>query len=74
MSSPEPYLNERQVSALTGLSLGTLRAYRFKGIGPSYFKVGRAVRYRASDVENFMAGCRIIPSQAQDKEGGAAHA
>jgi hypothetical protein len=32
---------------------GTLRNWRMKGIGPSYVKAGKAILYRATDLENW---------------------
>ena len=34
-----------------GLSAGTLCTWRYQGKGPSYYKVGNAVRYKIADVE-----------------------
>ena len=53
------YLKEKEVAALLGLAVQTLRNYRFKGIGPTYCKVGRAVRYPLPDVIQFMEGNKI---------------
>lgn len=43
-------LTESEVSRITKLSPSTLRAHRQKGIGFPYVKIGKAVRYRRSDV------------------------
>jgi hypothetical protein len=32
---------------------GTLRNWRMKGIGPSYVKAGKAILYRATDLETW---------------------
>ena len=53
------YLNEKDVAAITGLSLSKLRSDRFKGIGMPYCKIGRAVRYKCTDVERFMDSKRV---------------
>ncbi len=31
----------------------TLRQWRWKGIGPLYFKIGKSVKYRIEDVTEF---------------------
>jgi len=61
MSNPitAQYLNEKDVAAITGLSLSKLRSDRFKGIGMPYCKIGRAVRYKAHDVVKFMDSRRV---------------
>ena len=53
--SLDRWLDEREVSCLTRLSLSTLRAHRFYGKGIPYSKVGRSVRYSLADVTTFMA-------------------
>ena len=45
------YMTTREVAAFLGLSAGTLRVWRCQGKGPSYYKVGNAVRYKIADVE-----------------------
>ena len=55
------YVNEKELSQMIGLALPTLRNYRSLGKGPSYHKVGRAVRYALKDIESFMGQCRIEP-------------
>jgi predicted DNA-binding transcriptional regulator AlpA len=41
---------ERDVSDRLHLSMKTLRNWRVRGEGPKFFKIGRLVRYRLSDV------------------------
>ena len=59
----EKFLNDSQVSALTGLSVQTLRNWRFAGRGPAYTKAGRSVRYALSDILSFMHSRRVEPSR-----------
>lgn len=44
-------LTDRELAVRIGVQPGTLRQWRMKGYGPPYLKVGRAVRYRVSDVQ-----------------------
>ncbi|WP_331271251.1 helix-turn-helix transcriptional regulator [Arthrobacter sp. 135MFCol5.1] len=37
-----------------GKSSAALANWRYLGLGPKFVKVGRAVRYRASDVESWL--------------------
>ncbi len=55
----ERYLNEKQVSEITGIALSTLRNNRFKGTGISYSKIGRSVRYNEADVAKFLEERKI---------------
>jgi hypothetical protein len=48
------YINEREVAAITGLALSTLRNHRFQRIGIPHYKIGRAVRYDYEQVIKFM--------------------
>ncbi len=51
----KPFLNEVEVSALTGRALSTLRNDRHLRRGIPYLKVSkRSIRYRLPDVLNFM--------------------
>ena len=45
------YMTTREVAVFLGLSAGTLCVWRNQGKGPSYYKVGNAVRYKIADVE-----------------------
>lgn len=53
------YLNEKDVSDFTGLSLSKLRNDRHRGVGMAYCKIGRSVRYKLSDVESYMDHHRV---------------
>lgn len=50
-------LNEKQVSALTGYSLHTLRKWRSQGDGPRFVKNGNdrygSVRYSPADIQEW---------------------
>ena len=48
------WVRERTVSDITGYSVQTLRNWRFLGKGPSYSKIGKSVRYKISDVYEFL--------------------
>ncbi len=50
----ETLLTEEEVSQMTKLSLSTLRAHRQKGKGLPYVKIGKAVRYRMSDILEYI--------------------
>lgn len=44
-------MTPQQVSANTGIAVGTLANWRVAGTGPAFVKVGRLVRYDAAAVE-----------------------
>lgn len=61
MITPQ-YLTEQDVANLTKLSLSKLRQDRFKNQGIPYYKIGRAVRYKLSDLQKFMDQHLVMPT------------
>jgi predicted DNA-binding transcriptional regulator AlpA len=56
-------LNEKEAAARLGLTAATLRAWRHQRRGPAFVRLGRAVRYLASDIDKFVRGNRHdVPS------------
>ena len=56
MLFPRKLLTPREVAGILGVSIGTLEVWRSANRYPlPYVKVGRAVRYDASDVEAFIS-------------------
>jgi predicted DNA-binding transcriptional regulator AlpA len=49
----DPALNETQAAEFLGVSVRTLQAWRVRGGGPRYCKIGRAVRYRRCELVSF---------------------
>jgi len=47
-------LTQQQVVEWTNLSPAFFEMARFKGTGPSYVKIGRAVRYRTSEIQKWI--------------------
>jgi predicted DNA-binding transcriptional regulator AlpA len=63
----KPYLNEKEVSAITGRALSTLRNDRFCRRNLPYYKVGtsgRSIRYKSEDVIKWVEGRRISFNEA----------
>jgi hypothetical protein len=61
-------LNTAQVSAQTGVPIGTLRYWRHAGQGPASFCLGRRVVYRKGEVERW-----ITEQEATTRRGGASN-
>lgn len=57
-------LDTHQAAAVAGLAPGTLRKMRISGEGPRFLKLGRAVRYRAADLEEWLSA-RVISSTSE---------
>ena len=52
-SSDRRTLTDVEVAARLGVSRFTVRSWRLKGFGPRFLKMGRAVRYRPQDVDEY---------------------
>ena len=52
-------VSESLASEITGLAVKTLQQRRWLGKPPTYLKVGRLVRYRISDLEQFLDSCTV---------------
>lgn len=47
-------LTDQQIEEMYGVNRKTLANWRVKGLGPSFVKIGAAVRYRAEDVQEWI--------------------
>jgi excisionase family DNA binding protein len=54
-------LTDIEVAARLGVSPFTVRSWRRKGVGPRFLKMGRAVRYRPEDVDEYVRQALIEP-------------
>jgi excisionase family DNA binding protein len=54
-------LTDIEVATRLGVSRFTVRSWRLKGIGPRFLKLGRAVRYRPEDVDEYVRQALIEP-------------
>lgn len=51
-------LNETEFCEITRQKLATVRANRIKGKGCVFYKIGGLVRYKLSDVVNYLEMCK----------------
>ena len=63
--APTP-LTEIEAAARLGLKVATLRAWRHQGKGPAFVRLGRAIRYLRSDIDEFLAANRHPPRAAEN--------
>lgn len=54
-------LRPRELSELLGVPVGTLANWRSARTGPPFVKVGRHVRYRRGDVDEWIAARLFVP-------------
>ncbi|PKN19266.1 MAG: hypothetical protein CVU71_07080 [Deltaproteobacteria bacterium HGW-Deltaproteobacteria-6] len=60
------YLSEKEVAAMTGIAIATLRNDRHLRRGIHYCKVGKkTVKYRWEDVKSYMEQCLITFDEKQ---------
>jgi excisionase family DNA binding protein len=53
-SAIEPLMSPGEVARFLGLPLRTIYRWRSRGVGPLGYRVGRHVRYRVVDVEQWL--------------------
>lgn len=71
MSGPTRALTEREVAELLGLSVATLRAWRHRGKGPRFLRLGRSVRYLPTDVDEFVRASAVDTQSDSSSDGGS---
>jgi predicted DNA-binding transcriptional regulator AlpA len=64
-------LTEREVADRLGLSVATLRAWRFRGKGPRYLRLGRAVRYLPADIDDFVCASTVDTQRDSSSDGAS---
>jgi hypothetical protein len=53
-------MNEHEAAAWLGLDVTTLRDWRFRRVGPTYFKyLNKSVRYPVAELTNFADQSRV---------------
>ena len=62
-------LRTNEAAGYIGLRKSTLEAWRCRGGGPVFLKLGKAVRYRKEDLDAFI-NARTRTSTSQTLEGG----
>ena len=59
-------LTDIEVAERLGVSRFTVRSWRLKGVGPRFLKMGRAVRYRCRDVDEYERQALVETQAASD--------
>jgi excisionase family DNA binding protein len=60
----QPLLTQDEAAKYLKLSVRTIERLRFSGRGPKFLKIFRSVRYRQSDVEQWLAS-RVVGSTSE---------
>ena len=59
-------LNENHAAEYLGVSVRTLQAWRVRGGGPRYVKIGRAVRYQRRELAAFQQSHTVSSTTEAD--------
>lgn len=59
-------LTDVEVAGRLGVSRFTVRSWRLRGVGPRFLKMGRAVRYRPQDVDDYERQA-LVETQAESE-------
>jgi predicted DNA-binding transcriptional regulator AlpA len=54
VSNGSELLDEGRLATQLDVSRATLQSWRYAGKGPRYIKIGRLIRYRATDVDAYL--------------------
>jgi excisionase family DNA binding protein len=66
----ETYLTPREAAEYLRSSTSTLAKRRLLGSVPAFVRIGRAIRYRKSDLDRWMNGSTTIDSQPAARADG----
>ena len=68
----EPLLDSTRVARLLGVEVATLAAWRRRGYGPRWYRIGKKVKYTDPDLRAWMvgqAGLNPIASEIASERG-----
>ena len=54
LGRPAPLISPEELAVYLGVPKATIYKWRYEGIGPKAYRIGRHLRYRAADVEAFI--------------------
>jgi hypothetical protein len=71
-ADPDAGCNEMQAALFLGVSVRTLQAWRVRGGGPRYLKIGRTVRYQRRELVAFQQANTVSSTSEADRRNTAA--
>lgn len=54
MTDTDNLITTKQAAAYLAVAVHTLDKFRIEGRGPKYLRLGRMIRYRASDIDRWL--------------------
>lgn len=70
VESTPPLFDERALAETLSVSVKAIQSWRYKGGGPKFVRLGRAVRYRPEDVEVWLVANTFATTTDADREHG----
>jgi hypothetical protein len=58
------WLSEREAASYSFLAYQSMKNRRMKGLGPAYFRIGKKIAYRQSDLDQWLEQRRVQPAGA----------
>lgn len=62
---PLAFVTTETAARYLALSPHSLECYRAKGVGPPFYKFGKAVRYAVADLDAWIAQCRHVQTAGE---------
>jgi hypothetical protein len=59
--APE-FVTEKEAARLVRRSPHTLTAWRKRGCGPAFLKLGGSILYPVDELKSFISSCRVVPT------------
>lgn len=56
IARPPATIDEQDAGVYIGYTPSALRAWRSQGRGPAYIRIGRSIRYRVEDLDDWLNG------------------
>ena len=69
--SSDIYFTPKEAAEFLRTSTSTLAKRRLNGDGPKYCRIGRAIRYLKSDLDEYMARSRVQSTSEYVNDGGS---
>jgi predicted DNA-binding transcriptional regulator AlpA len=64
-----PLFIEKQAADYLTRSVSSLRRDRKRGTGPTFLKIGRSVRYRRSELDEYISSCTRVVGRSEVNHG-----
>ncbi|MFF0706586.1 helix-turn-helix transcriptional regulator [Gordonia sputi] len=63
-------MTEAEAAAYLRTPRTTLAHWRLEGRGPNFYRLGRSIRYRRSQLDDYLAACAVKPEPRYGRRYG----